>query len=473
MKDLRSFLAEVEGAHGPVREIERVVDPDRELAAIVRLLEDRGNPITYFRHVAGSALPVIAGVHGTRARIALGLGTSVTGAVDAFIDRLGRGVAPIVCDDGPVRAVRHLGDDVDLALLPIPTHAEKDSGPFLTAAVGIARDGEGGCINTGIYRMMVLDRNHVTVGTGTDLHAIIEEAHADGRTVEFAAVVGHHPAFQVSSQAKIPRTVDSLEIVGAMLQEPLAVVHGETVDLPVPACAEIVLEGRFQPGVTEPDGPFGESPRYYESGWGYVLEVTAILHRRDAIYLDINNVHGEHTCLSVFPAREAQLLSQLRSAYPHVRAVRIPTRTAGMHAHISVDPLRDGEAKQILMVALGAVPRLKHAVAVNTDVDISVDESVLWALATRFQGDRDLFVAPYVSGTSMDPSSYTLNDRYSPGELRTQIGFDATLPVGVRFRERADAVGPRFADMDVDAMLAPSDTLRSAPWRLADGEPVH
>jgi 3-polyprenyl-4-hydroxybenzoate decarboxylase len=144
-----------------------------------------------------------------------------------------------------------------------------------------------------------------------------------------------------------------------------------------------------------------------------------------------------------------------------------------MHAHISVDPLRDGEAKQILMVALGAIPRLKHAVAVNTDVDISVDESVLWALATRFQGDRDLFVAPYVSGTSMDPSSYTLNDRYSPGELRTQIGFDATLPVGVRFRERADAVGPRFADMDVDAMLAPSDTLRSAPWRLADGEPVH
>jgi 2,5-furandicarboxylate decarboxylase 1 len=313
----------------------------------------------------------------------------------------------------------------------------------------------------------------VTVGTGTDLRAIIEEAHADGRTVEFAAVVGHHPAFQVSSQAKIPRTVDSLEIAGAMLQEPLAVVRGETVDLPVPACAEIVLEGRIQPGAVEPDGPFGESPRYYESGWGYVLEVTAILHRRDAIYLDINNVHGEHTCLSVFPAREAQLLSALRSAYPHVRAVRIPTRTAGMHAHISVDPLRDGEAKQILMVALGAIPRLKHAVAVNTDVDISVDESVLWALATRFQGDRDLFVAPYVSGTSMDPSSYTLDDRYSPGELRTQIGFDATLPVGVRFRERADQVGPSFADMDVDAVLAPGDTLRPAPWRVTDGEPVH
>jgi 2,5-furandicarboxylate decarboxylase 1 len=337
--------------------------------------------------------------------------------------------------------------------------------------VGIARDGASGPINTGIYRMMVLDRNHVTVGTGTDLREIIEDAHAAGQTVEFAAVVGHHPAFQVSSQAKIPRTVDSLAIAGAMLGEPLEVVGGDTVDLPVPAAAEIVLEGCFQRGVTAPDGPFGESPRYYESGRGYVLEVTAITHRRDAIYLDINNVHGEHTCLSCFPAREAQLLGLLRSAYPHVRAVRIPTRTAGMHAHISVDPQRDGEAKQILMMALGAIPRLKHVVAVNTDVDIYDDESVLWALATRFQGDRDMFVMPCVSGTTMDPSSYTMHDRWTPGELRTQVGFDATLPVGVPFRERADQVGPQFADMVVEELLARRDPSRPVPWRSAR-EPV-
>lgn len=291
--------------------------------------------------------------------------------------------------------------------------------------------------------------------------------------MEFAAAVGHHPAFQVSSQAKIPRTVDSLEIAGAMLQEPLDVVGGETVDMPVPAAAEIVLEGRFQPHVTNPDGPFGESPRYYESGWGYVLNVTAITHRRDAIYLDINNVHGEHTCLSCFPAREAQLLGLLRSAYPYVRAVRIPTRTAGMHAHISVDPRRDGEAKQILMMALGAIPRLKHAVAVNTDVDISDDEGVLWALATRFQGDRDLFVMPNVSGTEMDPSSYTLHDQWTPGELRTQVGFDATLPVGVPFRERADRVSQRFAELDVEALLEPTEVERLTPWRASDHASVH
>lgn len=194
MKDLRSFLADVERQQEPVREITQQVDPDRELAAIVRLLEGRGSPVTYFHDVKGSALPVVAGVHGTRGRIALALGTQVRSTVEEFIDRLELGVPPTWHDDGPVKEVRHVGDDVDLSILPIPIHAERDSGPFLTAAVGIARDGAEGPLNTGIYRMMVLDRNHLTVGTGTDLQEIIEESHKGGRPVELAIVVGHHPA---------------------------------------------------------------------------------------------------------------------------------------------------------------------------------------------------------------------------------------------------------------------------------------
>lgn len=469
MKDLRSFLTDVERYQGPVWEVVRQVNRDRELAAIVRLSEDHGSPIVYFSTVEGSAFPVVAGVFGTRARIALSLGTEVRSTTEEFVERLSKGVSPAWQDSGPVKEICHVGDDVDLSILPIPTHADDDAGPFITCGVGLVRDGEDGPVNSGIYRMMVLDRNHVSVCSGTDLGAIIEDADRAGRVVEFGVVIGHHPAFQVSSQAKIPRSVDSLEVAGALLREPLAVVAGETVDVPIPAAAEIVLEGRFVPGETRPDGPFGESPLYYESGWGYLLEVTAITHRRDAIYHDINNVHGEHTCLSCFPAREGQLLGQLRTTYPHVRAVRIPTRTAGMHAHVSVDPRVDGEAKQIAMFALGAIPRLKHVVVVNTDVDIFDDERVLWALATRFQGDRDMFVAPYVSGTTMDPSSYTLQDRYSPGGLRTQVGFDATVPVGVPFRRRADQIGEQFASLQLDALLAPEDAERPRPWRTSTG----
>jgi 2,5-furandicarboxylate decarboxylase 1 len=247
--------------------------------------------------------------------------------------------------------------------------------------------------------------------------------------------------------------------------EPIVLVDAETVDLQVPAAAEIVIEGRFEPGRKADDGPFGESPRYYDSSWGYVLDVTAISHRGDAMFLDINNVHQEHRCLSIFPAREAQLLALLRGMFPHVQAVRMPIATAAMHAYISVDPRRDGEAKQILMVALGAFPRLKHATAVNTDVDIDDHESVIWAMTTRFQGDRDLIVIPYVAGTSMDPSSYTLEERYVPGDLRTQVGFDATMPVSVPFRERADIVGADFAELDLGAYLESASDSSPAPWR--------
>jgi 2,5-furandicarboxylate decarboxylase 1 len=465
MKDLRSFLRELESGPGPVYEVHREVSPDRELAAIVKLLEARGNPVVYFHKVTGSPLPVIAGIHGDRERIALALGTSVSNTVEHFLKRLEERTAPEIAAAGPVKDVKFLNEDVDLEHLPIPTHAEKDGGRFLTAAVGIARDRETNAVNTGIYRMMVLDRNHVTVGTGTDLGVIIEDYHRAGEIVEFAAVVGHHPAFQVSSQAKIPRGKDSFEVASALLGEPIVLVDGESVNLQVPAAAEIVIEGRFEPGRKADDGPFGESPRYYDSHWGYVLEITAITHRKDAMFLDLNNVHQEHRCLSIFPAREAQLLAQLRAVFPHVRAVRMPLSCAAMHVYISVDPRRDGEAKQILMVALGAFPRLKHAVAVNTDVDITDHESVLWALTTRFQGDRDLIVAPYVAGTSMDPSSYTLEERHVPGEIRTQVGFDATMPVSLPFRERADLLGADFKNLDLDAYAASTSESATTPWR--------
>jgi 2,5-furandicarboxylate decarboxylase 1 len=464
VKDLRSFLQDVEQVESIV-DVVREVSYDRELPAVVKLLESRGNPMVYFHNVAGADMPVISGVHGTRERIALALGSPVDRTVDDYVDRLSAGVSPQAATSAPVKDVKLTGADVDLGRLPIPIHAAKDRGRFVTAGVGIAQDDENGNTNTGIYRMLLLDRNHLTVGSAGHLREIIEEAHAAGRKVEFVVVIGHHPAFQVSSQAKIPRTQDSLEIAGALLREPLAVEAAETVDLPVPAGAEIVLEGRFVPGRIEPDGPFGESPQYYESGDAYVLEVSAVTHRRDAVFMDINNVHQEHRCLSTFPAREGQLLAGLRAVYPHTRAVLMPLSTAAMHAYISIDPTRDGQAKQVLMVALGSNPRLKHAVVVDTDVDIFDHEHVLWALTTRFQGDRDLIVLPNVGGTSMDPSSYTLTDRFVGGELRTQVGFDATKPVGVPFPERADIVGSPYNAIDLDDYVVSAEDPAPAPWR--------
>jgi 2,5-furandicarboxylate decarboxylase 1 len=453
-RDLRSFLQLLQETGEPIVHVHREVSVDRELAALTKLLERRGNPVIHFDRVKDYEIPVVTGVHATRRRIALAIGCEPEEGPAWFLDRLAHPIPPVIEPTGPVKEVRVVGGDVDLAELPIVIHAQKDGGKYLTVAVGMSMDDVSGVVNTGIYRMMVVDRNHFTVASATDLSTIVRRAEAHGQRLDFVIALGHHPAFQVSSQAKIPTSVDSLAVAGALLGEPLVMTPAETISATVPAWAEIVLEGQFLLGERQEDGPFGESPNYYDRYPSFVLEVTAITRRRSPLYLDLNNVHVEHRCLSIFPAREAQLLDTLRRIFPFVQRVHMPLGSAGMMAFVQIDQQQDGDAKRTALSALGAFSRLKHVFVVDSDVDIYDFDNVMWALTTRFQADRDLFMIPYSAGTAMDPSSYSLTDRYdADGALRTQVGLDLCRPVGVPFRERADDLG-EFANIDLDDYLA-------------------
>jgi 2,5-furandicarboxylate decarboxylase 1 len=465
-KDLRSFLRLYEREHEPVVRIDRAVSLDRELSAIVKLLESRGNPIVLFEDVNGSRMPVLVGLHGTRERIALALGSEPRRAVEDYLEHLHDPIAPVVEPTGPVKDVRMAGDDVDLNALPILVHAEKDSGPFITAAVGIAAHPETGAVNTGMYRLEVAGRNLLTVAAAGDLETIILRAEELGQPLEFVVALGHHPVVQIASQAKLPITADSLAATGALLREPLVMTPGETIEAHVPAYAEIVLEGHFLPRERKVDGPFGESPYYYETYESYVAEITAITHRSDAVYLDIHNVHSEHRLLALFPCREGRLLERLRSVFPNVREVHMPVGANGTYGYISLDKPEEGEAKSAMMIALGSGDRfLKHVVVVDSDVDIWNHEDVLWALGMRFQADRDMIVIPNAQGTLMNPVSYSLRDRSSHGTLTTQVGFDATQPIGITFPERADFVGDRFSGLNVDALLSESSAQGPPLWQ--------
>jgi 2,5-furandicarboxylate decarboxylase 1 len=463
-RDLRSFFQVLREQEEPIVYVKREVSVKHELSALTKLLESRGNPVIVFERVKDFEMPVVTGVHATRERIALAIGCEPRAGAECFLDRIACPVAPILESTGPVKEVRLVGGDVDLALLPIVLHAQKDGGKYLTVGVGLAVDDVSGAVNTGIYRMMVVDRNHLTVTSGTDLSRIIRGAEAKGRRLEFVIALGHHPAFQVSSQAKIPTTVDSLGVAGALLREPLVMAPAESVTANVPAWAEIVLEGQFLIGERQEDGPFGESPRYYDQYPSFVLEVTAVTHRQSPIFLDLNNVHVEHRCLSIFPAREAQLLETLRRVLPFVTAVHMPLGSAAMLAFIQIDQLTDGDAKRAALTALGIFPRLKHVFVVDSDVDIYDFDHVLWAMTTRFQADRDLFMLPYAAGTEMDPSSYSLTDRFdSRGALRTQVGFDLCRPVSVPFKERADELGDYAAVDPADYLVTTDGSLPGQP----------
>lgn len=453
--DLRGFLEILQVRGEPMVRFTREVSKEHELSAVVKLLEKHGDPVVRFERVAGSEMPVIVGVHGSRSRIAAALGCAVEDAVNEFMRRVAKPIPPVKVESGPVKDIRFTGADVDLARLPIPTHAEHDAGAFITAGVGLACARHTGAVNAGIYRMMVKARDKLTVTNYSDLRTLAAQAEAAGEPLEFVVSIGHHPALQIASQAKLPLDVDTLAVAGALLGTPLEVTPGETVAAMVPARAEIVLEGYLIPGARELDGAFGESPRYYQADEGFLFQVTAMTHRRDALFLDINNVHGEHTTLSVFPSREAQLLQAMRSVLPRVQAVSIPHRSAAMCAYISIDQQYDGEAKQAILFALGSFPRLKQVIIVDADINVADHEEVLWATITRCQWDRDLVIVPYTRGTSMDPSSYTLVDRYpsrelyDPAGLTTQVGIDATTPVDAPFPPRADTIPSRFACMNL------------------------
>jgi len=450
--DLRSFLA---GLDEDVLRIEREVDADHEMTAVVKALETRGNPVVLFERVRGSRFPVVFGVTGTKERIARALGQTVEGCVEWFCERLRAPVPPARVETGPVKDVVLLGDDADLGLLPIGVHSADDAGPYITAGVTFVRDPVTGNTNSGIYRTMVLGPRSFTLNASLphDLARAMTWGAEHGKPVDFAVAFGDHPAVAIASQAKSPMATDSHAVTGALLGRPLEVVRAETVDVDVPANAELVIEGRVLPGVREPEGPFGEFTYYYGAASGWVCEVTAITHRRDAMYVDIHPAHTEHRALWLFPGREARLLTLLRETIPTVRAVHIPLRGGGMSAYVAMKKVHDGDARRALMLALSSDNYLKHVFVVDDDIDVFDPEHVLWALNVRFQGDTDLLVVPNARGIRMDPSAYSLLDRTKPAAITTKLGFDVTMPLERPYGPRADRPPDGFEDLDLDDYL--------------------
>jgi 2,5-furandicarboxylate decarboxylase 1 len=157
----------------------------------------------------------------------------------------------------------------------------------------------------------------------------------------------------------------------------------------------------------------------------------------------------------LFPGREARLLSTLRAGVPGVRRVRMPFHGAGLSTYISLVKSDDGDATRSLLLALSSDTYLKHAFVFDLDVDIFDDQAVMWALNTRFQADRDLFMVPRSKGVRMDPSGYDYLDRSARGQAVTKAGFDVTVPLERPFGPRADLPPPGFESLDPAEYLEP------------------
>ena len=412
--DLRGFLSDLEAARP--EEIVRFSEPidcDYDATAVVFELQKHStSPVVWFEQVRGSSFPVVMNVFGTRRRFAFALGVDENQLTEKWANVDATPIDPVVVGEGPILDVVLEGDQIDLHALPIMRHFIEDGGPYVTNAMVVAKDPETGVRNASFHRLQVNGKTRF----GTSLHSrrhlwnYARKARNMGLDrLPVVIVVGCHPLITFGSGLwKGPIDADEYAMAGGFIGGPLPVVDGVTVPVEIPADAEIAIEGHLLLDVDEPEGPFGEFTGYAsERSTNNAVEVTAILHRRDAIYHSIvPGISDEHTLL-LGVAQEARQLKALRVQYPGVSAVAYPkSGTCLMHSYVSIRDPAPGEPRNVALAAMGDNLSLKLVVVVDDDVDVRDEEEVMWAVATRFQADTDLDVIRDAMGAVLDPSNH-------------------------------------------------------------------
>ncbi len=460
-KSLRTFLEQIKTERpGELKVISREVDPILEIAAVVEKFQRRQEfPALLFEHVKGSRLPVLINLHASFERMAL-----AQGAKDLFdmernqAVREGNPLEPTLVEPSkaPVREVMLCNEQADLGLLPLTHKNELDGGRYISAGVSIMRERDSGKINMGIYRHQVQGPRQLGFMVNPANHGShIQKDYEDhDEPCPIAIVIGHHPCFYMAGVSKVAQG-EEIRLAGSLMGEPLEVVRGETVDLPVPAHAEIVIEGYLPPHERHEEGTFGEWPGYYYmQGPRPFINVTAITMRRDAICQDLMNAHPEHTILGAVP-RMGSLYRAIKAITPNVVAVNLPwSGNCRSFCYISLKKRAEGEPTQAAFAAMTTEPNVRHVWIVDDDVDVFSDQEVLTAMATRFQADRQMKVIPNAMGAHLNPTAYGYH-REEQGPMETKVIFDCTKPAPpVAFAQKARAKPELVDSIDLEAYLA-------------------
>lgn len=464
-RDLREYLAALDQA-GKLRHIAKEVDKDWEVAAVCRTVFQRipaaQRPALFFENIKGYSIPIVAGVLGaSRAIYALALETSSEGIADKWLKAQRNPIEPVLVANGPCKENVLLGEAVDLRKLPVPVWTvEHDPAPFLTSPFIITKDPETGIRNVGTYRVQLKGRNRLGVMINFHQHGRrhIEMNDARGAPTPVAIVLGTDPTIGLASVSKVPYGVDELAVAGGLRGEPVPVVKCETVDLEVPATAEIVIEGLIPSGYREEEGPFGEYTGYMgPAGKAPVIEVTCITHRDNPIYQAFISQMppSESSCIRGI-GREMAILKHLKEDLRlPVKDVHL-TESGGSASILAISLRKEGEGQvmQAMWGAWAVDPALgKITIVVDDDIDIRDEFALAWAVAFRVQPEKDIQVVRNTAAIRLDPSQAPADE---PGLTRaravsSKLAIDATKkhafpPVALPPRAHLEAVLARWEE---------------------------
>ena len=457
---LRDWLDHLAG-HGRLAVARPGAALDFEVAAIAKRLD--GTKATLFPSPSRHPVPVVSGLISDRGWMADAMGVPAGKVIERFQSAALSPIPWRQVKSAPAQEIVHRNVELK-RLMPIPTHNEFDSGPYITAGLLISRNPKTGIQNVTIHRLQLIEPNRLGVLLlPRHTLAFFQMAEAAGHDLDIAIAVGVDPLTLLSSQAILSLDADELEVAGALHGAPLEVVKCLTNNVCVPAHSEFVLEGRILAKERELEGPFGEFPQYYgERAKRHVIEIDCVTHRRNPIFHTIVGGGLEHLLLGAIP-REATLLAHLQRSFPHVIDVHLARGgVCRYHLYVQMKKRSEGEAKNVILGALGGHYDIKQVVVVDEDVDIHNPTEVEWAVATRFQADRDLIVVSNAQGSKLDPSSRD--------GISAKMGLDATVPLDAsEFKfTRIQVPGER----DVDLRTSIDNDTAVVNWRdrLADAE---
>ena len=431
-EDLRGYLTHLE-SQGQLLRVAEPVEVKYEIAAGMRKTSDIEGPALLFEQVKGfPGWRVLGGLFATRKLVALGLGVKEDQLLDRYLSLEDQRIALELVSTGPVKEIRWTGDQVDLSKLPLVTHAGKDCGPYITIGVQIGKDPETGVRNLSIHRMLLLGKDRLSLWAPADHHLgrMILMAEEKKRGLEVATAIGVDPAIIIGSQAKVPYGIDEFHVAGGLRGAPVKLTKCETIDVEVPASAEIVIEGVTVPGERVADGPYGEYPGCYsEAKQAPVLKVTAITMRQNPIYqtaLTGMPVTENHTLIEYGNA--AVVYREVKKIVPEVKAVHMtPGGTFRHHVVVSIKKRSQEEARNVILALLSLGIGLKQVTMVDDDINVFDPLEVEWALSTRMQPDKDIIIIPRIACSTLDPSC-------PAPRITAAWGIDATAPMKERWR---------------------------------------
>lgn len=426
INDLRSFLSVME-QEGRLTNIDQPVDLVHELANVAATLARmQGHGVLFRNAKTGEGVfpwPIFANsvISPTTAALALECKQEEIIKKMNFALDLKNGIKPKQSEtDAAWKENIITGSEINLHNIPIPTHGLHDGGPFITGGVIVTKDPISGRGNLSYNRMQVLGDHTFGFNVNEWRHVMqfYKVMQERGEGLPAAVAIGLDPAIMIAAGARYDD--DELMIAGAIRGEAVPVSRGVTVDIDIPANAEIVIEGYLPPDIRQPEGPLAEFHGYYGELWeSPIFEVTAICYRNQPIFQTIVPGWDEHIYIGNVLPREPLLLRFVKHVSPNVTGLHIPPYGNGFSAIVQIRKSNPGEPYNAAMAAFTAHVNIKQVIVVDPDVNIYDPADVSWALTNRVDWSKDMFLVPGAQGHEMDPTADIRG-------VHTKIGIDAT-----------------------------------------------